>query len=131
MFGKNKKTAEVERDSKHTISTTPIVSEVSITRVKNPVVVPDPYNPKNKYGVDDRLLAYFYTKTQIDEMDFGGGDSPDNSELIEGLIIAIADLEKRTKALEENQIGYGSQISNLEKHSHDYDGDIIENDLPF
>ena len=129
MFGKNKKTAEVERDSKHTISTTPIVSEVSITRVKNPVVVPDDYNPTNKYGVDDRLLAYFYTKTQIDEMDFG--DAPDNSELIEGLIIAIADLEKRTKALEENQIGYGSQISNLEKHSHDYDGDIIENDLPF
>tara|TARA_B110000858_G_C17374435_1_gene280979 strand:- start:53 stop:484 length:432 start_codon:yes stop_codon:yes gene_type:complete len=119
------------RGRKYEISKLPRTQVVSTTSVKNPVEIdlPDPYNPTNKYGVDDRLLAYFYTKTQIDEMDFG--DAPDNSELIEGLIVAIADLEKRTKALEENQIGYGSQISNLEKHSHDYDGDIIENDLPF
>ena len=115
MFRKNKKTAEKEtsvRDSKHNISTTPVVSEVSITRVKNPVVIPDDYNPENKYGVDDRLLAYFYTKTEIDAMGgFPDWDKPDEKPL------PFDDIIERIVA--------------LEKHSHSYDGDIIENDLPF
>ena len=110
MFRKNKKTAELEKDN--TISTTPVVSDVSITRVKNPVEidVPDDYNPANKFGVDDRLLVYFYTKKEIDEMDFGW-EIPDKP---------VPNLDAILLRLDA-----------LEKHTHNYDGDIIENDLPF
>lgn len=107
MFRKNKKTAELEKDNN--ISTTPVVSDVSITRVKNPVDVED-YNPENKFGVDDRLLAYFYTKKEIDAMGgFPDGEIPDKP-MIEDILLRLAALEK---------------------HTHNYDGDIIENDLPF
>lgn len=63
------------RGRKHEISLEPVVSKVSRTEVKNATdfVVPDDYVPLNIYGVDDRLLAYFYTKSEIDAMGGGGG----------------------------------------------------------
>ncbi|MGY8791222.1 MAG: hypothetical protein ACKVKR_13245, partial [Pseudomonadales bacterium] len=82
MFRKKKKSKEAEqqklpdlqevtpevRGRKYEVSKLPRAKVVSVTEVKNPVDIdlPDPYNPANKYGVDDRLLAYFYTKKEID-----------------------------------------------------------------
>ena len=108
------KTAEVNRDGdvrgrKYEVSTEPRAKVVSTTSVKNPMEIPDDYNPENKYGVDDRLLAYFYTKTEIDEMGgFPDWEIPDKP---------VPNLDAILLRLDA-----------LEKHTHDYDGDLI-NDL--
>ncbi|MDB9921748.1 hypothetical protein OAD85_08320 [Actinomycetota bacterium] len=47
------------------------------------------------------------------------------------LLGLVAHLTTRVSTLEENQIGYGSQIKNLEKHTHNYDGDIMIDIYPF
>ena len=102
MFRRKKKIIEAEqqklpdleevtpnvRGRKYELSKLPRAKVVSVTEVKNPVDIdlPDPYNPANKYGVDDRLLAYFYTKKEIDEMEFGGGgDNPDANVIVEDI----------------------------------------------
>ena len=104
------------RGRKYEVSTQPRAQVVSTTSVKNPVEIdlPDPYNPANKYGVDDRLLAYFYTKKEIDEMDFGGGgDNPDAGVIVEDIYkrldlldIAVAantlDISKNKKDIADN-----------------------------
>ena len=159
MFRKNKDKAEQQklpdleeatpevRGRKYEVSTQPRTQVVSTTSVKNPVDIdlPDPYNPTNKYGVDDRLLAYFYTKKEIDEMDFGGGDNPDANVIVEDIYtrlelleIAVADntldISKNKTDIADNTLDISkdkTDIAALEKHSHNYDGDIIANDLPF
>ena len=101
------------RGRKYEVSTQPRAQVVSTTSVKNPVEITDDYNPANKFGVDDRLLAYFYTKTEIDAMGgFPNGEILD--EPLPNLLDAIL-----------------LRLAALEKHTHNYDGDIIENDLPF
>ena len=102
------------RGRKYEVSTAPRAEIVSMTEVKNPVDidVPDDYNPANKYGMDDRLLDYFYTKKEIDAM----GGFPD-WEIPDKPVPDFEDMLLR--------------IAALERHTHSYDGDLIENDLPF
>ena len=147
MFGKKNKEAEQQklpdfkdntrkvRGRKYEPSKQPRAKVVSTTSVKNPVDVeiPEGYNPANKYGVDDRLLTYFYTKTEIDEM----GGFPD-WEIPDKPIPEIEDIYKRLDLLDiavaANTLDISKEktdIAGLEKHSHNYDGDIIANDLPF
>ena len=93
------------RGRKYEPSKLPRTQVVSRTRVKNPVENPDDYNPANKFGVDDRLLAYFYTKTEIDKMDLGGGGN--NTGVVEDILL---------------------RLDALEKHTHNYDGDLVKPD---
>ena len=58
------------RGRKYEPSKLPRTQVVSRTSVKNPVENPDDYNPANKFGVDDRLLAYFYTKKEVDALNY-------------------------------------------------------------
>ena len=113
MFRRKKKTAELEIDN--IISTTPVVSDVSITRVKNPVEIdlPDDYNPANKFGVDDRLLVYFYTKKEIDEMDFGGGG--DNTGVVEDI---YKRLELLDIAVAANTLDISKNKTDIADNSH-------------
>lgn len=102
------------RGRKYEVSKAERAVVVSTTEVKNPVdiEIPDDYNPANKYGVDDRLLTYFYTKKEIDEM----GGSPDWEKP-----------DEKPQPFDD----IIARIVALEKHTHTYDGDLIENDLPF
>ena len=107
------------RGRKYEPSKLPRAKVVSKTSVKNPVEIdlPDPYNPANKYGVDDRLLAYFYTKKEIDEMDFGGGgDNPDAGVIVE-------DIYKRLDLLD---IAVAANILDISKDKTDIADNTLE-----
>ena len=119
MFRRKKKIVEAEqqklpdleeatpnvRGRKYEVSTQPRSKVVSKTSVKNPVEMLDDYNPANKYGVDDRLLTYFYTKGEIDEMDFGddSGGGQDFTAEIEELNKRVDDEDEKIAELRRNE----------------------------